>query len=344
MAAFSYTPPQSINTECVTCNATRNLVISFNTVTPAPTNGYIVKWKRASQNTFTQVSPNPTSSPVTVNSIPACEDINVSVQSSCGPGFTSTEVTSTVTGLAIPLKCGCGYEGNIDIMTFYAYPFIALDFSGIVNGSLIKFGYNSVSRINRFDIYNVTDGTTATTSDWAGAANYPGPWGATINTPATGTIQFVYNSAKTYQLRVVVGAADPSNQLNDNWSISMACSYYYTGILCGGSIQQAFRSTTPNLDSTANVVKVLCAACGNTEQCFDNISTTTTPNSNDLISTHADCSTCGSSGGSGGGSGGGGATAWDCVNGNCVGVVGGAYTDYTTCVQNCSGGGGQPQQ
>jgi hypothetical protein len=33
-----------------------------------------------------------------------------------------------------------------------------------------------------------------------------------------------------------------------------------------------------------------------------------------------------------------------CVNGECLGTVDGPYTDYATCVQNCSGGGNQPQE
>jgi hypothetical protein len=76
-----------------------------------------------------------------------------------------------------------------------------------------------------------------------------------------------------------------------------ACSpsptyYYYTGILCGGSIQQSFRSTQSNLADSGLIVKALCSACGNTEQCFDNVSVTTTPNTNDVISTHVDCAAC----------------------------------------------------
>ena len=299
MAFFAVTPPQSTNNECLTCNTTRNLLINFTATNPAPTNGYIVKWKKASQTTYTQVSPNPTSSPVTINSVPACEDINVTVQSACGPGFNSTEVTTTVTGLAVPLRCDCGYEGNIDNMNFYVYPYIPLDFTGTQNGSTITLGYNSVTRINRFYIYNVTDSATTISSGWAGTANYSGPWGATNNTPSTGTIQFTYNNTKTYQLRVEVGGADPSNQLNDNWSVSMGCTYiapaptyyYYTGVLCGGSTVESFRSTTANLHTANVVVKANCTACGNTQQCFNNI-TVGSANTNDVIATYNNCFTC----------------------------------------------------
>ena len=299
MAAIPTTPPSSSNNNCLTCSTTRNLVVSFTGSNPAPANGYIVKWKTASQNVYTQVIPNPTSSPVTITGVPACEDINVSVQSACGPGSTSPEVTTTVTGLAVPLRCGCGYEGNVDNMNFYIYPYIPIDFTGTQNGSTITLAYNSISRINRFYIYNVTDSTTAVSTGWAGSANYPGPWGATNNTPSTGSVQFIYNSAKTYELRVEVGGADPNNQTNDAWSVTLGCAYiappptyyYYSGILCGGSIVESFRSTTPNLETANVVIKANCSTCGNTVQCFDNI-TIGSPNTNDVIDTFANCFIC----------------------------------------------------
>jgi hypothetical protein len=352
MAFTPTTPPNSSNGNCLTCTATRNISVGFTAANPAPANGYIVKWKKASEPTssYVQVVPNPTTSPVTINNVPACEDINVIVQASCGPGFTSQEVTATATGIGLPLKCGCGYDGNIDNMNFYIYPSIALDFTGVQNGSTIILAYNSVGRINRFDIYNQTDSAITISSGWAGQADYPGPWGLSINTSSTGDIIFTYDDTKTYVLNVQVGNADPNNQISDAWSVVLGCNYtppsptyyYYTGILCNGSTQQAFRSTTPNLDSANVIVKALCAACGDTVQCFDNITSTTTPNTNDVISTHVDCPSCAGSGGSGGG--GGAASSWVCVNGECLGTVDGPYTDYATCVQNCSGGGNQPQE
>lgn len=83
-----------------------------------------------------------------------------------------------------------------------------------------------------------------------------------------------------------------------------ACSpsptyYYYTGLLCGGGVQQSFRSTLSNLADQNKIVKALCSACGNTEQCFDNVSPTNTPNTNDVIAVYDDCSACAGGGGNG---------------------------------------------
>lgn len=299
MAVIPVTPPQNNTNNCVTCNTTRNLVVSFTGSNPAPANGYVVKWKTASQNTYTQVLPNPTASPVTITNVPACENINVIVQSACGPGSTSSEVTTTVTGLGIPLRCGCGYQGTTEDLAFYIYPYIPIDFTSVQNGSTITLAYNVVNRINRFYIYNVTDSTTTVSSGWAGTANYPGPWGATNNTPSTGSIQFIYNSAKTYQLRVEVGGADPNNQTNDSWDVTLGCTYiappptyyYYQGTVCGGSATDIFRSTNANLHTLNVVVKAPASVTG-TITCYNNITNLAAQNSNDVIDTYANCFIC----------------------------------------------------
>lgn len=68
--------------------------------------------------------------------------------------------------------------------------------------------------------------------------------------------------------------------------------YYYSGILCGGSIVEEFRSTDPSLGDHCGVVYAYCDACGGTNQCFDNISPGAPVNSNDVITCHTDCSSC----------------------------------------------------
>ena len=299
MALLPTTPPGS-SVDCTSCTSTRDLSVSFTAASPAPANGYIIKWKKASESIYTTLpGANPTSSPVTIYNVPACEDINVIVQSSCGGGLVSSEVSTVATGLNYGLKCDCSYEGNTSDMNYYQYPNIPLVFGSTQNGSTITIAYNVIGRINRFAVYNVTDSSTAASSGWAGLANYPGPWGASNNTPSTGSIQFTYNSAKVYQLRVEAGAADPANQLSDAWSVSMGCVYtpppptyyYYTGIICGGSITESFRSTTANLDSANVIIRAMCSTCGNTVQCFDNI-TPGSPNTNDVLGTYANCFIC----------------------------------------------------
>lgn len=298
MAAIPVTPPSSTNNNCTTCSTTRDVVVTFTAANPAPANGYIVKWKTASDSLYTTVSPNATTSPVTIYNVPACENIDVSVESQCAPGFQSQPVTTTVTGLGVPLRCGCGYQGTVDNMNFYIYPSIVLDFTGVQNGSTITLAYNAITRINRFDIYNVTDSTITVTSNWAGSADYPGPWGASNNTSPTGSIQFTYDQTKEYELRVQVGGADPNNQTNDSWDVTLGCNYvppgptyyYYEGTLCGDVTTTLFRSTNATLHTQNVVVKAL--GLNSTQQCFNNIVNNAPVNSNDVIDTYNNCFTC----------------------------------------------------
>lgn len=302
MAFIPVTPPNSSNNECLTCTSTRSISVSFNEANPAPVNGYIVKWKQASEPTssFAQVVPNPTTSPVIISNVPACEDIDVVVQAACGPGFFSQEVTAVATGLGVALKCGCGYQGTVDDMNFYIFPSIPIDFTGVQNGSTITLAYDSINRINRFDIYNVTDSTITVSSGWVGLADYPGPWGASINTPTTGDISFIYDNTKTYVLNVQAGGADPNNQTNDAWSVVLGCTYiappptyyYYEGTLCSGITTETFRSTNASLHTLNVVVKANSTAMNNTIQCFNNITNNAPVNTNDVIDTYANCFIC----------------------------------------------------
>jgi hypothetical protein len=66
--------------------------------------------------------------------------------------------------------------------------------------------------------------------------------------------------------------------------------WYYQGIRCGGSEIETFRSTSP-LSVGSITIFGFCAACGGTNQCFDNIIEVFTPTTNDLIGVFDDC-TC----------------------------------------------------
>lgn len=101
--------------------------------------------------------------------------------------------------------------------------------------------------------------------------------------------------------------------------------YYYTGLLCNGSVQESFRTTVPIPEG--KIVRALCASCGNTEQCFDNVSSTNTPNSNDVINYFDTCEDCGNNSN--------GNITWDCIDGNCIQAINGAYPDYDSCYQDC---------
>lgn len=74
------------------CTTYKNVIISFRrggSVTPA--NGYRIKWKPTSSNTWTIVTPNVTTSPYTLAEMPMCENLDVCIESECSPGVFSPE-------------------------------------------------------------------------------------------------------------------------------------------------------------------------------------------------------------------------------------------------------------
>jgi hypothetical protein len=103
-----------------------------------------------------------------------------------------------------------------------------------------------------------------------------------------------------------------------------------------GTVSGTFSTLT---QSTSYKVRVTVVAGSFNKQCTPvNASTSATPvcNAPSNVSAYVVVDN--------GQGGGGGASSWVCVNGECLGVVDGPYTDYTTCVQNCTGGGGGPQE
>jgi hypothetical protein len=70
-----------------------------------------------------------------------------------------------------------------------------------------------------------------------------------------------------------------------------APKFYYTGIICGGSIVGDFYSDT-NLGDNPGIVYAFSATAGGTNQCFDNVTRTETPNTNPILNIFEDCNTC----------------------------------------------------
>jgi hypothetical protein len=101
---------------------------------------------------------------------------------------------------------------------FYVYPdYEICDDLGI---STLTISWNSIDRPNRFSLYN-NSGLLAT-SGWVGFASYPGPWGASLSTPSSGTFGTIYTNGM--YLRVEAGPADPSSPISDTWSTQVICS------------------------------------------------------------------------------------------------------------------------
>lgn len=139
----------------------------------------------------------------------------------CGNSYVGPTPTPSPTATTLP---GC----NSTVSRTYSssgstIQSVNLDFSGAANGSEISVQYTANDRPNRFNIYG--GGSFVTSSLWAGSdTDYEGPWsGNQIDTDGSGYFSFIYNSSLSYELRVDVGGANPSNIIDDSWSVTFSC-------------------------------------------------------------------------------------------------------------------------
>ncbi len=265
------------------------LTITFTAASPAPANGYRVKyWPTSNPSNITTVSPNPTSSPVTISGLTQ-NSYSGTVEADCGGGnyssissFGANLGGSCLTGTTLATaNCSSGQTSTFTLNSGYnaTVTMTGYFYSGTgtrtITGSLLD---NSNAVIQNFT-YTQTGTSQGTTSP----ANY------TITSPGTYKLQVNIVNCSSF------GSGTGSMTVS-NCVASGPTYYYYSGILCGGSITQSFRSTTSGLDNGTTIIKAMCAACGNTVQCFDNISVTVTPNTNDVLGTYPSCSICNGAG------------------------------------------------
>ena len=168
--------------------------------------------------------------------------------------------------------CGGTINGSYD-QNGYTLQTYALNLAGATDGLNIIVSCTSNERPDRFSVYDDL-GALIGTTDWKGSASYAGPWGATLNDTSTEDITFVYDDARTYELRVDVGPADPASPINDAWTAvvtcasppppptpaSVSCGSLYNGSYSGND----FTTQTVDLDLSAatngGVISVSCQA------------------------------------------------------------------------------------
>lgn len=118
---------------------------------------------------------------------------------------------------------GSGYHIYNDI--------IICDNLGLAN---ISINYNANERPNRYNFYN-SFGSLVSSSGWVGYANYPGPWGASLNTPPTGFLTVTY--ANGLYLTVETGPANPLDPITDSFEVTISCA---------GTTCYTYRNSSPN--------------------------------------------------------------------------------------------------
>jgi hypothetical protein len=69
-----------------------NLILSFVPSDPAPINGYVVKYRKVGDTSWTTLSPQPTSSPITIPGVDQLFAYEGTIQSDCSNGFLSHTV------------------------------------------------------------------------------------------------------------------------------------------------------------------------------------------------------------------------------------------------------------
>jgi hypothetical protein len=198
------------------CPITKTLTVSFTGSTPAPAAGYIVKWA-IPNGAYNYVTPNPTSSPVTINNVPACENVTVVVQSQCDNSQVSSEQTATATGSTLYL-CGATITGSNTHNGLYTYPPYILDVRAAT--SVINLSYDVIDRPNRIRVFDDNNNEVAN-SDWRGVAAYSYTWGATLNTATTGIVTFTKTPGKCFYKMVVESYTNTSIQ--DSWTVNVSC-------------------------------------------------------------------------------------------------------------------------
>lgn len=116
------------------------------------------------------------------------------------------------------IGCGGSLSGSWGVNGYHAYVKDTLDVTAAVTGHTIRLSLQSYDVPNRFTVYNAATGALVATSGWMGFANYSGPWGMSINTPTSGTLNFT-KSTNIYLLLVETSV----NGTSDAWNTTMSC-------------------------------------------------------------------------------------------------------------------------
>lgn len=113
--------------------------------------------------------------------------------------------------------CGSNLSGNYAGTGYYMYPSNIIDLTTTSYASQISISANSSGVPNRFAIYDSNNNYVAGTS-WMGYANYPGPWGTSLNSLQNQNIIFSKTS-NIYSLKVETFITSTS----DLWNASIGC-------------------------------------------------------------------------------------------------------------------------
>lgn len=201
------------------CPVLKTLNISFTAPSPIPQNGYRVKWRVVGTSTYTTAVGPFVSSPALVTNVPACENVEGTIEAVCGAVYSS--VATFVATKEQTFVCGNTVSGSTLSPSFYIYPRKLVDLNGSADSITINYDVSTIP--NRINVYN-SDNTLVVSSGWKGEASYAGPWGATLSTANTGSLNFLKSTAGGDQRWYTINAEHAGNaSVNDAWSATISC-------------------------------------------------------------------------------------------------------------------------
>jgi len=198
------------------------LTITFTPPTPAPANGYRVKYRKVGTTAWNTVSPYPTSSPVIITGLENDVNYEGTIEAACDNESFSPLVAFNGNNPYSFVPCGVSLSNSYSGNSAYTYPAIYINsFDPSFNQIIVN--YDAIDRPNRFNLYDDNNNLVAT-SGWKGSASYAGPWGSTLSGSPVGTLSVVRNPAVTYyKLVVEAGPANLSNPISDTYNVTISC-------------------------------------------------------------------------------------------------------------------------
>lgn len=200
------------------CPIFKTVTVTFIPPVPVPSGGYRVKWRVKGTSSYTTATGPFTSSPIILTNIPACEDIEGTIENDCG-GTYSNPVVFTASKMAT-LVCGDTISRSNTSTQGYIYPKELIDLAS-TSASTINLNWVVGEVPNRISVFNSNNEQVASTG-WKGTADYPGPWGLTLNTVNSGTISFLKASGDSRFFYLLVDHAGHPT-MSDNWQVTIVC-------------------------------------------------------------------------------------------------------------------------
>ena len=198
------------------------LTIAFTPPSPAPANGYRVRYRKVGTTSYNTISPYPTTSPVVITGLENGVNYEGTIEAACDGGLFSSVVAFSATTPHSFVQCGASLSNTYSGNNAYSYPAVYIDtFNPAI--TQLNISYDAVDRPNRFSVYDDSNNLVAT-SGWKGTATYSGPWGSSLSGAANGVLNITRSPGVTYyKLVIEAGPANLSNPINDGYSVGISC-------------------------------------------------------------------------------------------------------------------------